>query len=59
MIDADNLPYGALYSFQPDYLEHLNHDEIYLENEHHEMEVPTPTVWEIVGSHVKAFFIKS
>lgn len=33
MLENSNVPYGALYSFQPEYLNHLVHDEVDHESE--------------------------
>ncbi len=33
MVDVNEVPYGALYSFQPDYMDHLVHDEYSHEGE--------------------------
>jgi hypothetical protein len=33
MIETDTVPYGALYTFQPEYLGDLIHDEIHHEEE--------------------------
>lgn len=61
MIDANDVPYGALYSLPPDYLAHLNHDEVnHANGKEDEVEAPTtPSVWKIAGASVKAFFTKS
>jgi hypothetical protein len=56
MIKLNNIPYGALYTLQPSYFEHLIHDQTYQADDYDEMEVLTPSVWEVFVIRVKAFF---
>ncbi len=55
MVDVNDVPYGALYTFQPEYLGNLIHDEI----NHEEVETETPATIESYISRVMAFFGKA
>ena len=55
MINTNDIPYGALYTFQPAYLEYLIHDEIYHEYENEAMEAPIPNALEVLVKRLKAF----
>ncbi|OIQ80288.1 hypothetical protein GALL_379650 [mine drainage metagenome] len=59
MANANEIPYGALYSFQPDYLLHLIHDEIYHGDEHDEVNMPAAYSWESFSRRVKTLFSES
>ena len=55
MINNNEIPYGALYSFQPDYMVNIIHDEI-----HHdaadESELPAANTWACLGHRVLSLF---
>lgn len=55
MIDSNEVPYGALYSLQPEYLAYLIHDEIHHEGE----EVETPATIEMYIKSMMDFLTKS
>lgn len=55
MININDLPYGALYSLEPDYLKSLNHDEAAYPSELDESDVTTSDEWEFIES-VKSLF---
>jgi hypothetical protein len=54
MVNADDVPYGALYTFQPDYMGHLIHDEIIHEDD--VAEVHVPVFWKVCVGRVRDFF---
>lgn len=55
MVDVNDVPYGALYTFQPEYLGDLIHDEIH----HEDDEAGVPVTHESYLARVVAFFYKA
>ena len=45
MIKANALPYGALCTFQPEYLGDIVHDELNHPDQHGEIETPLSSFW--------------
>jgi hypothetical protein len=58
MVDVDEVPYGALYSFQPDYMGYLIHDEIYHEENDHEDDAKVLLFNHVIIRRVKELFTK-
>ncbi len=55
MTNANEIPYGALYSFQPDYLMNLLHDVI-IHEDLDEKPVSQVCSWTAISRQLKFFF---
>lgn len=55
MLNSNHVPYGALYSFEHEYMKQLSHDESGYGDEH---VAQTSSAWEEVCAYMKSVFKK-